>query len=44
MARYDHYGEDGTTDKDTCPNCDDAFLADHGDRLHCGGCGYAEWT
>lgn len=40
---YEHYGEDGTTDKRRCPRCEDAFLAEHGDRFHCGACGFTEW-
>jgi small subunit ribosomal protein S27Ae len=43
MARYEMYDEDGETDHEQCQRCGDAFLADHGDRLHCGKCGYTEW-
>jgi small subunit ribosomal protein S27Ae len=25
-----------------CPKCEGAFLAEHGDRLSCGRCGYTE--
>jgi small subunit ribosomal protein S27Ae len=42
MPRSDYY-EDGEAVKDSCPRCGDAFLADHGDRKHCGRCGYTEW-
>ncbi|TMT87676.1 30S ribosomal protein S27ae [Haloterrigena sp. H1] len=43
MARYDLYNDDGTTNGELCPRCGDVFLADHGDRKHCGKCGYTEW-
>ncbi|WP_255195060.1 30S ribosomal protein S27ae [Halorarius litoreus] len=43
MGRHEYYNEDGTTDKQTCPRCGDTFLADHGDRLHCGKCSYTEF-
>ena len=43
VARYELYDEDGHTDREQCPRCGDAFLADHGDRLHCGRCSYTEW-
>ncbi len=42
MARYELYDEDGAPTNDRCPECEDAFLADHGDRRHCGRCGYSE--
>ena len=29
--------------KEKCPRCGDTFLADHGDRKHCGRCGYTEF-
>ena len=44
MARYELYDEDGSTDREQCTRCGDSFLADHGDRLHGGKCGYTEWT
>jgi small subunit ribosomal protein S27Ae len=43
MSRHELYADDGTTDHERCPRCEDAFLAEHGDRHHCGGCGYTEW-
>ena len=43
MSAGDYYDEDGTTDKERCPRCGDTFLADHGDRTHCGKCSYTEW-
>ena len=43
MARHELYDEDGTTDREQCTRCGDSFLADHGDRLHCGKCSYTEW-
>jgi len=43
MSRHDLYGEDGTTDHERCPRCEDTFLAEHADRVHCGACGYTEW-
>ncbi|MFB6297476.1 MAG: 30S ribosomal protein S27ae [Salinirussus sp.] len=43
MSRYEIYDGDAGTDHDNCPRCGDAFLADHGDRGHCGACGYTEW-
>jgi small subunit ribosomal protein S27Ae len=43
MARADHY-EDGERVAETCPECGDAVLAAHGDRKHCGRCGYTEWN
>ncbi|MFC6730975.1 MULTISPECIES: 30S ribosomal protein S27ae [unclassified Haladaptatus] len=43
MARHELYNEDGTTDREMCPECGDAFLAEHSDRFHCGRCGYTEW-
>lgn len=42
-ARHEFYNDDGTTEKPQCPECEDAFLAEHGDRHHCGRCGYTEW-
>lgn len=42
-ARYEFYDEDGTPVKEQCPECEDAFLAEHSDRRHCGKCGYVEW-
>ena len=27
-----------------CPKCEGAYLAQHSDRLHCGKCGYTEFT
>jgi small subunit ribosomal protein S27Ae len=42
MPRHEYY-DDGTATKEQCPECGDSFLADHGDRVHCGKCGYAEW-
>lgn len=44
MARYEIYGDDGTPQRTRCPECDDAYLAEHGDRRHCGKCGYTEDT
>ncbi|MFP4217332.1 MAG: 30S ribosomal protein S27ae [Salinarchaeum sp.] len=43
MTRYELYDDDGTIDRQACPECGDAYLADHGDRRHCGRCGYTEW-
>ena len=43
MARYDLYDESGETVRDRCPRCGDVFLADHGDRRHCGKCSFTEW-
>jgi len=44
-GRHEYYevddGEVETT-KESCPRCGDVFLADHGDRKHCGKCGYTE--
>ena len=37
------YDDNGTVDGESCPECGDAYLADHGDRRHCGRCGYTEW-
>ena len=47
-ARNEYYDVEGDGDeaaptKDECPRCGDTFLADHGDRKHCGRCGYTEW-
>jgi small subunit ribosomal protein S27Ae len=42
MPRHEYY-EDGETVKEACPRCENSFLADHGDRKHCGQCGYTEW-
>ena len=45
MTRNEFYnvdGDDVETNKETCPRCGDTFLADHGDRKHCGKCGYKE--
>jgi small subunit ribosomal protein S27Ae len=44
MAHYELYDEDGSTDHEQCQRCGDAFLADHGDRLHCGKCGFTLWN
>jgi small subunit ribosomal protein S27Ae len=44
-ARNEYYDVDDdevTTTKEECPRCGDTFLADHGDRKHCGRCGYTE--
>jgi small subunit ribosomal protein S27Ae len=41
-ARHEYY-DDGEETKERCPECGDAFLAEHGDRKHCGACGYTEW-
>ncbi|PSQ42983.1 30S ribosomal protein S27ae [Halobacteriales archaeon SW_7_68_16] len=43
MTHHDLYADDGTTDRERCPRCGDSFMADHGDRLHCGACGHTEW-
>lgn len=43
MTRYTLYNDDGTVDRASCPRCDDAHLAVHEDRHHCGRCGYTEW-
>jgi len=43
MSRHQLYEDDGTSERDRCPRCEDAFLAEHDDRYHCGGCGYTEW-
>ena len=43
MARHEIYNDDGSANNETCPRCGDVFLADHGDRTHCGKCGYTEW-
>ncbi|MFC7116202.1 30S ribosomal protein S27ae [Natronoarchaeum sp. GCM10025703] len=43
MPRHELYNDDGTTENEKCPRCGDAFLADHGDRQHCGRCDYTEW-
>ena len=43
MARHELY-EDGEETRDRCPRCGDTFLAQHGDRQHCGKCDYTEWT
>ncbi|MDY6780794.1 MAG: 30S ribosomal protein S27ae [Halobacteria archaeon] len=29
--------------KEECPRCGDVYLAEHGDRKHCGKCGYTEF-
>lgn len=44
MGRADLYNEDGEPTAERCPRCGDTFLADHGDRRHCGRCSYVEWT
>jgi len=43
MARHELYDDDGTTERQQCDRCGDAFLAEHDDRFHCGGCGFTEW-
>ncbi|GAB3681414.1 30S ribosomal protein S27ae [Salinarchaeum chitinilyticum] len=43
MSRHEIYADDGTTDSEQCPRCEDTFLGEHDDRLHCGKCGYTEW-
>ncbi|KDE58308.1 30S ribosomal protein S27 [Halostagnicola sp. A56] len=43
MSRHEVYNDDGSVDRENCPRCGDTFLADHGDRQHCGKCGYTEW-
>lgn len=42
MPRYELYDEEGNPTNDRCPECEDAFLAHHEDRRHCGRCGYSE--
>jgi small subunit ribosomal protein S27Ae len=42
MARNELYDDEGEVQRESCPRCGDTFLADHGDRLHCGKCGYTE--
>lgn len=44
MSRADYYDEDGGEIRERCPRCGDTFLADHGDRQHCGACSYTEWA
>lgn len=41
--KWEHYA-DGKKDK-TCPRCGPGtFLAIHKERVHCGKCGYTEFT
>ncbi|MFP4632933.1 MAG: 30S ribosomal protein S27ae [Halobacteriota archaeon] len=40
---YDVDGDEAEAKRETCPRCGDSFLARHGDRQHCGRCGYTEW-
>jgi len=41
--KWEHY-KDGKKGK-TCPRCGaGTFLANHGDRSHCGRCSYTEFT
>ncbi len=41
--KYDVEGDDLERKQRTCPRCGDGvFLADHGDRLTCGSCGFSE--
>ncbi|MDY7082719.1 MAG: 30S ribosomal protein S27ae [Halobacteria archaeon] len=40
---YDVDGDEVETTKTKCPRCGDVFLADHGDRKHCGSCSYTEF-
>ncbi|MCX2820034.1 MAG: small subunit ribosomal protein S27Ae [Methanobacteriota archaeon] len=45
MTRGDYYDADGDgveVTRESCPRCGDTFLAEHGDRKHCGGCGYTD--
>jgi len=42
MARGELY-EDGDPTNEQCPRCGDTYMADHGDRRHCGNCDYTEW-
>jgi len=45
MTRGDYYEVDGDeveVTKEECPRCGDTYLADHGDRKHCGACGYTD--
>ena len=44
MSHHEIYDEDGSTLREPCPECGDSFLADHGDRQHCGRCGFTEWA
>ena len=44
--RYTHYKSDGSSFKRSrmCPRCGAGiFLANHGNRLHCGKCNYTEF-
>ena len=37
-------GEKLVRSRNICPRCGPGvFMADHGDRLACGKCGYTEW-
>ena len=43
MGRADQYDESGEPSNEWCPRCGETFLANHGDRQHCGRCSYTEW-
>lgn len=41
--KYNVEGDDVERTSNTCPRCGDGvFMADHGDRLTCGNCGFSE--
>lgn len=41
--KYDVDGEEVTRKSESCPRCGSGvFLADHGDRLTCGRCGFSK--
>lgn len=46
MKREAYKVEDGKIErkKPACPKCGEGvLLAEHGDRYHCGKCGYTRW-
>lgn len=44
MKRYEKYSDDGEPEGEFCVRCGEGvFMADHGDRLACGRCGYTEF-
>lgn len=44
MSRYEMYDEEGERQGEFCARCGEGvFMADHGDRLSCGRCGYTEF-
>jgi small subunit ribosomal protein S27Ae len=44
VVKHGEFYKDGKVQKQFCPKCGTGFvLAEHGNRTHCGKCGYTEF-